>query len=102
MPTRLGSIRSGVSDGQDGALHPKWKLLKAAEEAREPLGLKRTSLALLRTMISLVRANHISDAVADQHICFASNATLAERMHVSVKTVERHITILAATGLTWF
>ncbi len=96
---QIGSIRSGALDGQGGALASKWKLLKAAEDAREPLGLKRTSLALLRTMIALVRSDNISTAATDQHICFASNATLAERVHVSVKTVERHIAALAEAGL---
>ena len=97
--TPVGSVRSHIVSGNGGALPPKWKLLKAAEEAREPLGLKRTSLAVLRTMISLVKTDHISDAAADHHICFASNATLAERVHVSLKTIERHISILAAAGL---
>lgn len=95
----VGSIRSASPSGQGGAIASKWKLLKAVEDAREPLGLKRTSLALLRTMIALVQSDHIDAVAADKHICFASNSTLSERVHVSVKTVERHITALAEAGL---
>ncbi len=35
----------------------------------------------------------------DQHICFASNTALAQRTHVSVQTVERHISLLVHLGL---
>jgi replication initiation protein RepC len=76
----------------------KWKLLRAAEEAREPLGLKATSLNLLRAMISLVPGDSLG-AAPDRHICFASNQTLAARAHVSVATIERHVSILVKAGL---
>lgn len=76
----------------------KWKLLRAAEEAREPLGLKATSLNLLRAMIALVPGDSLG-AAPDRHICFASNQTLAARAHVSVPTIERHVSILVKAGL---
>lgn len=76
----------------------KWQLLRAAEEAREPLGLKATSLNLLRAMISLVPGDSLG-AAPDRHICFASNQTLATRAHVSVATIERHVSILVHAGL---
>lgn len=77
----------------------KWELLSAAEAAREPMGLKRTSLDVLRAMISLVGSEQINDTQPDHHICFASNATLAERTYVSEKTIERHLSALAELGL---
>lgn len=76
----------------------KWQLLRAAEEAREPLGLKATSLNLLRAMVSLIPGDSLG-AAPDRHICFASNQTLATRAHVSVATIERHVSILADAGL---
>ncbi|AHD12121.1 plasmid replication protein RepC-4 (plasmid) [Phaeobacter gallaeciensis DSM 26640] len=76
----------------------KWKLLRAAEDAREPLGLKATSLNLLRSMIALIPGDTLG-AAPDQHICFASNQTLAARAHVSVPTIERHVSILVNAGL---
>lgn len=76
----------------------KWQLLRVAEEAREPLGLKATSLNLLRVMISLIPGDSLGPAT-DRHICFASNQTLATRAHVSVATIERHVSILAQAGL---
>lgn len=76
----------------------KWQLLRAAEEAREPLGLKATSLNLLRAMVSLIPGDSLG-AAPDRHICFASNQTLAARAHVSVATIERHVSILADAGL---
>ena len=43
---------------------------------------------------------YIIDAARDDgHICFASNASLAKRAHVSVQTVERHIAKLVSLGL---
>lgn len=76
----------------------KWQLLRAAEEAREPLGLKATSLNLLRAMISLIPGDYLGPD-PDRHVCFASNQTLANRAHVSVATIERHVSTLADAGL---
>ena len=77
----------------------KWTLLRAVEDIREPLGLKGTSIAILRAMISFVKADQISGQRDDTHICFASNAALSKRAHVSVQTVERHIAKLVSLGL---
>jgi len=77
----------------------KWDILKTVEDIRVPLGLKGTSIALLRAMISFLRVDRIEAVRDDAHICFASNAALAKRAHVSVQTVERHITKLVSLGL---
>lgn len=77
----------------------KWQLLTAVEGCRESFGLRGTSISVLRAMISLISGDRISHAKPTQHICFASNATLAQRTHVSVQTVERHITKLVELGL---
>jgi replication initiation protein RepC len=76
----------------------KWNLLRAVEEAREPLALKANALNILRALVSFIPGDTIA-AAPDQHICFASNDTLASRAHVSVKTVERHISALVEAGL---
>ncbi len=85
--------------GQGGSTPKKWLLLRAVEEAREPLGLKSTSLNVLRAMISFVIGDQISPDQDDHHVCFASNAAIAKRTHVSVQTVERHISALVELGL---
>lgn len=77
----------------------KWALLRAVEAARVPLGLKSTTLNLLRAMLSFMRTDVISTQSSDAHICFASNAALAERTHVSIQTVERHVARLVSLGL---
>ncbi|GAA4219507.1 hypothetical protein GCM10022290_11510 [Sagittula marina] len=89
---------SAVSNGSVTA-PDKWYLLRTVEAARVPLGLKSTSLTLLRAMLSFMRSDRVSPAKVDAHICFASNASLAERAHVSVQTVERHISRLVDLGL---
>ncbi|MEM9522908.1 MAG: helix-turn-helix domain-containing protein [Pseudomonadota bacterium] len=82
-----------------GSIGPnKWQLLKIIEEIREPLGLKSTSITLLRAMLSYIRADILADSNDADHICFASNAALAKRTHVSVQTVERHISKLVNLG----
>lgn len=83
----------------NGCAPVKWKLLQAVEDAREPLGLRSTSIVVLRAMLSFVRADRLSAARDDEHICFASNASLARRCHVSVATVERHVARLVSLGL---
>ena len=85
--------------GQGSNTPQKWILLRVVEEAREPLGLKSTTLNVLRAMISFVGGDQISADQDDHHICFASNAAIAKRTHVSVQTVERHISTLVALGL---
>ncbi|MCL6286171.1 helix-turn-helix domain-containing protein [Ruegeria sp. 2012CJ41-6] len=85
--------------GQGTYTPKKWILLRAVEEAREPLGLKSTSLNVLRAMISFLQGDQISVDQDDEHICFASNAAIAKRAHVSVPTVERHISTLAKLGI---
>lgn len=77
----------------------KWKLLQAVEDARLPLELKGTSIAILRAMLSFIKADQITVATDDGHICFASNVAIAKRSHVSVQTVERHIAKLVSLGL---
>ena len=77
----------------------KWTLLRAVEKAREPLGLRATTLAVLRAMLTFMREDRISATADDRHICFASNAALAERAHISVQTVERHVARLVSLGL---
>ncbi|MGR3366524.1 helix-turn-helix domain-containing protein [Sagittula sp.] len=101
-----GANPSHSAAGQGGALPErpkprpdKWTLLRAVEQARDPLGLKATPLNLLRAMLSFMRDDFISPHAEDSHICFASNAALAERAHVSVQTVERHIARLVGLGL---
>jgi replication initiation protein RepC len=76
----------------------KWKLLRAVEDAREPLGLKATPLNLLRALISFLPGDYLMPT-PDGHICFAANETLADRAHVSVKTIERHVSALVENGL---
>ncbi len=85
--------------GQGSNTPKKWMLLRAVEEAREPLGLKSTTLNVLRAMISFVGGDQIAADQDDHHICFASNAAIAKRTHVSVQTVERHISTLVELGL---
>ncbi|MCG7522396.1 helix-turn-helix domain-containing protein [Ruegeria sp. Ofav3-42] len=85
--------------GKGSSTPKKWRLLRAVEEAREPLGLKSTSLNVLRAMISFMNGDQISVDQDDHHICFASNAAIAKRTHVSVQTVERHISALVELGL---
>ncbi|NOD65831.1 MULTISPECIES: helix-turn-helix domain-containing protein [unclassified Ruegeria] len=93
-----GATLSGTA-GQGGSTPNKWMLLRAVEEAREPLGLKSTSLNVLRAMISFMSGDQIFSDQDDRHICFASNAAIAKRTHVSVQTVERHISALVELGL---
>jgi replication initiation protein RepC len=85
--------------GQGGCVENKWQLLRTIEDIREPLGLKGTSISLLRAMISFLRVDQVDATRDDGHICFASNASLAKRAHVSIQTVERHIAKLVALGL---
>jgi len=94
-----GAHSSHKVTGQGGVAQSKWQLLKVIEDIREPLGLKGTSISLLRAMISFLRVDQVNGARDDGHICFASNASLAKRAHVSVQTVERHITKLVSLGL---
>ena len=94
-----GAHSSRKTTGQGGIAQSKWQLLKTIEDIREPLGLKGTSISLLRAMISFLRVDSIDATRDDGHICFASNASLAKRAHVSVQTVERHITKLVSLGL---
>lgn len=84
---------------QRGIAQSKWHILKTIEDIREPLGLKGTSIALLRAMISFLRVERIEALSDDAHVCFASNAALAKRAHVSIQTVERHIAKLVGLGL---
>ena len=104
MKTMTGLAPNGAhspsySAGQQDIAPSKWSLLQVIEDIREPLGLKGTSISLLRAMISFIKGDHISAAQDDGHICFASNVALAKRTHVSVQTVERHITKLVTLGL---
>lgn len=94
-----GGHLSSKATGQGRRVHTKWQLLKAVEDIREPLGLKGTTIAVLRAALSYIRSDDISDARHETHVCFASNASLAERAHVSVQTVERHIAKLVSYGL---
>ena len=50
-------------------------------------------------MISYLRVDHVDATRDDGHICFASNASLAKRAHVSIQTVERHIAKLVYLDL---
>ena len=86
-----GAHSSHKATGQGGIAQNKWQLLKVIEDIREPLGLKGTSISLLRAMISFLRVDQVDATRDDGHICFASNASLAKRAHVSIQTVERHI-----------
>ncbi len=104
MKTLTGLAPQGAhsprhSAGQEIIVPTKWSLLQVIEDIREPLGLKSTSISLLRAMISFIKGNHITAAGDDGHVCFASNAALAKRTHVSVQTVERHIAKLVSLGL---
>ncbi|WP_435704325.1 helix-turn-helix domain-containing protein [Yoonia sp.] len=94
-----GARSSHHATGQGGIAQTKWQLLKTIEDIRQPLGLKGTSISLLRAMISFLRVDHIDAARDDGHICFASNSSLAKRAHVSIQTVERHIGKLVSLGL---
>ena len=96
-PQRAHSPRHSV--GQETIVPTKWSLLQVIEDIREPLGLKGTSISLLRAMISFIKGDQITAAGDDSHICFASNAALAKRTHVSIQTVERHIAKLVSLGL---
>jgi len=73
--------------------------MKVIEEIREPMGLKGTTIAVLRAALSFIRSDDISEERHETHVCFASNASLAKRAHVSVQTVERHVAKLVASGL---
>jgi len=50
-------------------------------------------------MLSFIKGDRIHAAQDDGHVCFASNATLAERCHISIKSVERHVSLLVRAGL---
>ncbi|MFA3919308.1 helix-turn-helix domain-containing protein [Ruegeria hyattellae] len=82
-----------------GSIAPKWFQLRAIEEAREPLGLRATSISILRAMLSFMSADRVSEIADDHHIVYASNAAIAERAHVSVQTVERHVARLVSIGV---
>lgn len=86
-------------DGAGRYCQKKWQLLKTIEDIREPLGLKGTSISLLRAMISYLRVDQVDAMRDDGHICFASNASLAKRAYVSIQTIERHIAKLVSLGL---
>jgi replication initiation protein RepC len=94
-----GARPSHKTTGQGSTAQSKWQLLKTIEDIREPLGLKGTSISLIRAMISFLRVDHVDGVRDDGHICFASNASLAKRAHVSIQTVERHIAKLVSLGL---
>ncbi len=94
-----GARSSQFATGKLPIAQSKWQLLKTIEDIREPLGLKGTSISRLRAMISFLRMDHVDATRDDGHICFASNESLAKRAHVSVQTVERHITKLVTLGL---
>ena len=94
-----GAHSPSYSAGQQDIAPSKWSLLQVIEDIREPLGLKGTSISLLRAMISFIKGDQITAARDDGHICFASNVALAKRTHVSVQTVERHISKLVSLGL---
>ena len=94
-----GAHSSHKATGQAGIAQNKWQLLKVIEDIREPLVLKGTSIYLLRAMISFLRVDNVDATRDDGHICFASNASLAKRAHVSIQTVERHIARLVSLGL---
>jgi len=96
--TQTTQIEALSHTAGQGTLLPKWSALRTIEEARGPLNLKSTTLSLLRAMIGLLPVDHIGP-VPDHHICFASNQTLATRIHVSITTIERHISILVNAGL---
>ena len=85
--------------GQGSCVQNKWQLLRVIEQTREALGLKGTSIALLRAMLSFLRSDNVNTTCDANHICFASNAALAQRAHVSVQTVERHVAKLVSLGL---
>ncbi|MES0828179.1 helix-turn-helix domain-containing protein [Ruegeria sp. SCP11] len=82
-----------------GSSAPKWMQLRAIEEAREPLGLKATSISIVRAMLSFMSADRVSEMADEHHIVYASNSSIAERAHVSVQTVERHISKLVKLGI---
>ena len=96
-PSGAGSPMNSV--GQGAVVRDKWQLLKVVESIRETLGLKGTSIAVLRAMLSFVRSDQINATRDADHICFASNAALSARSHVSIQTVERHIAKLVDLGL---
>ncbi len=99
-PTALqGAPLRTTSADRIGIGQSKWSLLKLIEEGREVLGLKGTSVTVLRAILSFIKSDQISEARDADHICFASNASLAQRACVSVATVERHISKLVSAGL---
>ena len=59
-----GAHSSHKATGQAGIAQNKWQLLKVIEDIREPLGLKGTSISLLRAMISFLRVDNV-DATRD-------------------------------------
>ncbi|MDC0739617.1 helix-turn-helix domain-containing protein [Cognatishimia sp. SS12] len=85
--------------GQGACALSKWQLLNVIEELREPLGLKGTSIAVLRALLSFIPSDEISERRLEAHLCFASNASLARRAHVSIQTIERHIAKLVSLDL---
>lgn len=91
-----GATRQQAGQGRRA---PKWDQLRAVEEAREPLGLKGTSISIIRAMMSFMSSDEICERAPQNHIVYASNATIAERSHVSIQTVERHIAKLVELGL---
>lgn len=97
--TPEGVHRPNVSGGQGAVVRNKWQLLRVVEDIRETLGLKGTSMAVLRAMLSFLKSDDLHEDGQASHICFASNAALARRAHVSVQTVERHIGKLVSGGL---
>lgn len=91
-----GAVRSLAGQGSSA---PKWMQLRAIEEAREPLGLIATSISIVRAMLSFMSADRVSEMADEHHIVYASNASIAERAHVSIQTVERHISKLIKLGI---
>ena len=87
-----------TSEIKPGKTADKWKVFRAASEARELLGLQDRSLAVLDALLSFYPDDELRQDA--QLIVFPSNAQLTLRAHgIAGATLRRHLAVLVEAGL---
>ncbi|MFQ8433455.1 plasmid replication protein RepC [Amaricoccus sp. W119] len=79
----------------------KWRdLMEPVMRAREELGLNATDLSVLRAILSFIPGDTLGTDRPENHICFAGNLTIADRVGTSGdSTVNRCLRRLETAGL---
>jgi len=99
-PMTLALVRRQieVSEIKPGKTADKWKVFRDASEARELLGLRDRSLAVLDALLSFYPDNELKQDA--QLIVFPSNTQLTLRAHgIAGATLRRHLAVLVEAGL---